>query len=321
MANEIVKYNNDLNTANMREWTSEEMNFFFTILTKAKNKGTDHLIFDSYELRALCKFSNKHIDRWFNTMISCTKKISQMTYWEKCNGTFEIMTLFSKLKVDSNKGTVEVQVSPHFEYILNKFDDFGFTYFGLSEFVSIRSTYAKQMYRQIKQWKKAGYIEYGLEQFKYLMSIPENYRTCDIDARVLKPIIKELGPIFDLKVKPIKKKTKGNPVIGYAFKWTPERTNTWIEGQPQPNPNKPKKAPKSTKTKLPEWYEKTEGTKPSQELLEEVKALQKATEEPQTSKRQLVLGYVKKHPGATVSEIKEATGVDSRTIRRVLSKK
>lgn len=90
---------------------------------------------------------------------------------------------------------------------------------------------------------------------------------------------------------------------------------------------------KKQKEGLPDWYEKTEQTQASPELLaeveayqkkhleEEVKALQKATEEPQTSKRQLVLNYYKEHPEATVSEIKEATGVDSKTIRRVLSKK
>ncbi|WP_244877091.1 replication initiation protein [Carnobacterium mobile] len=28
MSNEVVKYHNDLNTVPMRNWTSEEMNFF-----------------------------------------------------------------------------------------------------------------------------------------------------------------------------------------------------------------------------------------------------------------------------------------------------
>lgn len=32
MANEVVKYHNDLNTVPMRNWTAEEMDFFFSIL-------------------------------------------------------------------------------------------------------------------------------------------------------------------------------------------------------------------------------------------------------------------------------------------------
>ena len=35
MANEVVKYHNDLNTVNMRGWTKEEMNFMFAVLSKA----------------------------------------------------------------------------------------------------------------------------------------------------------------------------------------------------------------------------------------------------------------------------------------------
>ncbi|MDU1429076.1 MAG: RepB family plasmid replication initiator protein, partial [Enterococcus faecalis] len=45
MRNEVVKYHNDLNTVVMRTWTSEEMNFFFAILTKAKEQGLKKLVF------------------------------------------------------------------------------------------------------------------------------------------------------------------------------------------------------------------------------------------------------------------------------------
>lgn len=276
MANEIVKYNNDLNTTNMRGWNTEELNFFFSILAKAKNKGTKKLVFESDELKQLCRYSSRSIERWTNTMSSCVKKIAQLTYWEQQNGTFEVMTLFTRLRVNSNDGTVEVEVSPYFEYLLNKFEDFGFTNFELEEFVSIRSTYAKQMYRQIKQWKKLGYKEWSIQEFRYLLAIPNCYKSSDIDKRVLKPIIKELGPIFNLKVKPIKKKTKGNPIIGYAFKWTPERTNQWIEGQPQRNLNKPKKVAKNI---VPNWYEDVESEAPNEELLNEVLAKQSKLKE------------------------------------------
>ena len=267
MANEVVKYNNDLNTASMRGWNTEELNFFFSILAKAKNQGTKRLVFESDELKRLCKYSSRSVERWTNTMISCTKKIAQLTYWEQRNSTFEIMTLFTRLRVESSNGTVEVEVSPYFEYLLNKFEDLGFTTFELEEFISIRSTYAKQMYRQLKQWKKLGYKEWSVQEFRYLLAIPNCYKSSDIDKRVLKPIVKELEPIFNLKVKPIKKKTKGNPIIGYAFKWTPERTNQWIEGQPQRNPNKPKKVAKSI---VPNWYDDVESEAPNNELLNEV---------------------------------------------------
>ena len=36
-----VKYHNDLNTIAMRKWTPQEMNLFFSILAKAKNKCSE----------------------------------------------------------------------------------------------------------------------------------------------------------------------------------------------------------------------------------------------------------------------------------------
>ena len=50
MANEIVKHHNDLNTVIMRKWTAEEMNFFFAIIAKARDKGTSDLVFNDWFL-------------------------------------------------------------------------------------------------------------------------------------------------------------------------------------------------------------------------------------------------------------------------------
>src|SRR5699024_12056026 len=46
------------------------------------------------------------------------------------------------------------------------------------------------------------------------------------------PVIKELSPYFkNLKVKKIKKNTRGNPLTGYLFTWKPEQTQPWIENK------------------------------------------------------------------------------------------
>ena len=45
--NEIARYSNQLNTVPMRKWTAEEQNFFFAIITQARDKGTALLKFES----------------------------------------------------------------------------------------------------------------------------------------------------------------------------------------------------------------------------------------------------------------------------------
>ena len=39
MTKKVTKYKNEVNTIPMREWTVEEMNFFFAILTQLKDEG------------------------------------------------------------------------------------------------------------------------------------------------------------------------------------------------------------------------------------------------------------------------------------------
>jgi len=83
MRNEVVKHHNDLNSMIMRKWTSEEMNFFFSVLSKAREHGTTRLYFDTYDLKELSNFSKKHNQRWEDTMENVARKVTQLNYVEK----------------------------------------------------------------------------------------------------------------------------------------------------------------------------------------------------------------------------------------------
>ena len=136
------------------------------------------------------------------------------------------------------------------------------------------------MYRQLKQWKKKGEKEYSVAEFRELLSIPDSYKASHIDSRILKPIQKELSKCFDnFKIKAIKKRTKGNPIIAYQFSWTPEKTNEWIEGQPQPNPNKPKKQKEIKSVELDEKFYPQAEEKSDEEIHQEMLELQRKLKE------------------------------------------
>ena len=208
MVAEVVKYHNDLNTVVMRTWTSEEMNFFFTILTKAKEQGVKKLVFNTDELKELASSSRKY--RWEETVTNAAKKIGQLTYFEQSERKFRVMTLFEFFEVDLDKKMVEVKVSSNFDYILNKLET-QFTRYELEEFTSIRSTYAKTMYRLLKQWRTVGRKEFSVDDLKRILDTPESYRPSEIDRLILKPIKEQLSPYFvDLKVKKIKVKQTRN---------------------------------------------------------------------------------------------------------------
>ena len=125
----------------------------------------------------------------------------------------------------------EIRVSEDFEYILNKLEA-NFTQFELKHFTNIRSTYAKEMFKMLKQWRSIGRKEYSVEDFRAMLQVPKSYRATDINQVVLKPIREELGTYFNgLKIKPIKAKKRGTPIISYEFTWQPEEVGQWIEGK------------------------------------------------------------------------------------------
>ena len=246
MSNEVVKYHNDLNTVVMRTWTSEEMNFFFAILTKAKEQGLKKLVFDTDELRELASSSRKY--RWEETITNAAKKIGQLTYFEQSERKFRVMTLFEFFEVDLDKKMVEVKVSSNFDYILNKLET-QFTRYELEEFTSIRSTYAKTMYRLLKQWRTVGKKEFAIDDLKRILDMPSAYKSSEIDRAVIKPILEQLSPYFmGLKVKKIKSNKRGNPVLGYEFIWNSETSESYA-----PNKfNKPKHKQKR-QSNVPSW--------------------------------------------------------------------
>ena len=254
MTNEVVKYHNDLNSINMRTWTSEEMNFFFSIIAKVRDKGTREIKLDKFELAELANYSVANNKRFQDTIESLGKKVANIHYIERTSNSFELMNLFTRFKFEWNDDLSEmtaiVKVSEVFEYVVNRLQ-VEFTTYELTEFTNIRSTYAKTMYRLLKQWRTIGKKEFKIDDFKFLLNCPKSYSTSDIDKRILKPVIKELSPYFkNLKVKKIKKNTRGNPLTGYLFTWKPEQTQPWIENKYDEKPQE--YAPKY-EDKFTEW--------------------------------------------------------------------
>lgn len=257
MANEVVKYHNDLNTVPMRNWTSEEMNFFFAIIAKLRDMGTREVQFDKHGLTELANYSLTHNKRFEETMENLVKKISQIHYIERTSNSLELMNLFSRFRVDWSDDlgemTATIKVTEEFEYVVNRLN-VEFTSYELEEFTKIRSTYAKTVYRLLKQWRTTGKREFSLEDFKRLLDTPDYYGPSHIDKNILEPVMRELPHFFNgLKVKKVKANTRGNPVKSYIFKWKSEKTEKWVEGKYKCTKTSANKKKNGRKERLPEW--------------------------------------------------------------------
>ena len=284
--NEVVKYHNDLNTVTMRRWTREEMNFFFSIISKTKEQGKNTVVLDSDDLKELSKFADNHKKRWLEVMEKTTEKVVQLYYKEKKHGEINIMTLFNRFSINLEKRTVTIEVSDKWEYILNEFQA-NFTVFELAEFTEIRSTYAKTMYRLLKQWRTQGKKSYSVKEFRACLDVPESFKAGMVNKRVLEPIKKELSPYFKgLKITPLKSKSRGTPIIGYEFTWKAEQTGEWkdfdeLKKQKKPTVTRKETVPEAILQAEQEATEKQ--TKLQQELYQQAMSLSQAPFEEQAA--------------------------------------
>lgn len=235
MAHEIVKYKNELNRFSFSGLTETEIDIVFAIFHKFKDKGQTEITFHTDELKELISYTRKDItfDKYaFKTFSKIQNfKIECLHPTEKHKllsvVVFPIVTLDTKAK------TLSVTITPIIADYLNAISS-GFTRFELAELVNLSSTYAKTLYRLLKQFRGTGWAQFEWNEFLRLMGVPKTYLMQNIDLRVLKFSVKELQKtqdLFDTKRQPFKNlryekikgkgRGRGGKVIGIRFTFDP----------------------------------------------------------------------------------------------------
>ncbi|MDR2833177.1 MAG: replication initiation protein [Streptococcaceae bacterium] len=250
MANETVKYNNELNTVVMSRWTKEEMNLFFSIISRLKEQNGFAAINDS-ELRQLSKIKTKDYSQYKASVQKLSEKLNTLQFWKETDDAISpfsgrkvkkltLQSVFKSMDIYDKEGLyiegITIDINQEFLFLFKELSR-NYTTFELLEFQNIQSTYAKTMYRLLKQWKTIGKKEFHLEDLYVLLDVPEAGRNRKyFTDRVLKPVKKELLKYFQgLSVKPLVDKSYSSrgrkPVIGYSFTWQKQESNEWIEGK------------------------------------------------------------------------------------------
>lgn len=218
MANIKVKYKNELNLIPMRNFDSVEMNLFFSICAKMKDKGTQKVRFSFEDLRELSDYKPTAINRFSSSLENVYDKMMGLSYRTETEDEIQKFALFTGFKISKKEQYVEISVNPELDYIINELST-EFTKFELQEFTGIRSSYAKTMYRLLKQYRTTGFYKVKIEEFRDLLDIPVDYKMGNIDQRVLKPIKKDLADYFD-NLEVIKHKArKGNKIASIEFRF------------------------------------------------------------------------------------------------------
>lgn len=285
MKNKIVKYDNDFNTVGLRGFTAEELDLLMTILHRIRNREMEEIKFSYYDLKQLIKSEKKPtIEQFSKSIMNINKKLLALNFTLVENDEIIQFALFKEFRTSPKKQILTVSVSERFKFLLNDFDPGKWTRFELEEFVDLKSSYTKEFYRRMKQFRSTGFWKCGIEEFRNLLDIPEKYRITDIDSWVLKPIQKELGEKYNLKIEKKYGFSGGrgrSRVTGFEFKFSTEKkVDIVVDNEEEDNPiplSKPRKQKKKEEIKVvPEIKSKIIEAIPKQEkektLREKIKA-------------------------------------------------
>lgn len=208
MKKELTVYKNELNTVPFKNFTSIEMDLFFSICTQMRDRGLAEIKYSYDELKSFSNYKDSHSKRFIKDLENTYIKMTKLFYRSEDEEEIKFFILFPNFKINKKKEYIEISTNPELQYIINSITG-SFTKFELKEFTDLRSSYAKTAFRFLKQFRSTGYWKVRIFDFRELLDIPVSYALCDIDRRVIKPILEELSPIFNnLNIKKIKSKKR-----------------------------------------------------------------------------------------------------------------
>lgn len=225
MANEIVKYHSELNTIPLRKFTPVEMNLFFSIVSRMREKGDKTVRFNFDQLKDLSNYKATANNRFIDDLQNTYEKILSLRFGSRSESGLNrsMFVMFTEFEIvgDVDAPYVDIRIFEKALPLLNNLDSW--TRYSLQQFNELQSSYAKTMFRLLKQLRTQGYTYFSKADFHELLDIPKSYNQGTIDQRVLNPIRQELTAIFKgLVIKKKYGKGRGKPVIGYQFTFKPE---------------------------------------------------------------------------------------------------
>lgn len=231
--NEIVKYNNYMNSLKFTGFTTTDFNFLMVLCSRMRDKETNKITFNFAELKEITNYKKSNaIKQFVLDLEHMNEKLMRVTCKLKTETKIIMFVLFPTFEIDVAQQTLTVAVNEHFRFILNELVK-NFTRFDLQEFIKLDSKHSKSLYRLLKQFKSTGKFEIKLDEFRKRMDILESYTNKEVMSKVINPSLEELQHHFtDLKCTVQYAHKRGKPVEGYIFTFKPEKPAAQTEEIP-----------------------------------------------------------------------------------------
>ena len=215
----MIKYHNDMNLVAFKNFNQRELNIFFSICALMKEKGDNTITFSYNELKRLINAKLPTNQVFEDLLVSTYNKLLELQLGYHDENKIVRFVLFTGYTVDKEKKEISIRVNHDYAYVLNDLSS-NFTIFELQEFNTLASSYSKNMFRLLKQFKSTGHYTVSVDEFRRLLDIPEYYTMKRITDKILSVILKELSSYFvDLKVTKIK---EGRTIKTLDFRFKPQ---------------------------------------------------------------------------------------------------
>lgn len=232
MGNQIVKYNNALNSQGLRGFTAMNLDILLAICSRMRERSDSEVTFTFSELKKLmCCERNISNAELAQKIIETNKKLLALNFAYEDKDEYVQFNLFSSFKTNAKEAKLTVSVNKQFTFLLNNLTS-NFTRFELSSYMKLKSSYAKEAFRRLKMFRNTGVWYVNVNDFRRLLDIPDSYKT-NINSKVIKPIMNELEPLIGLKVNPIYSseiKRGRRKIVAYEFTFNKEKI-TAVEEQ------------------------------------------------------------------------------------------
>lgn len=234
--NEIVNQHNNLIDLPLRQFNASEIDILLALCSQCQEQGTKEIVLPFDKIRQLSHYQAKDDKQFLKAIENTNRKLLQLGIKVGDEKDWIQFVLFPTFEVSSTKQTLTVQVNEKFTYLLNDLSK-DYTSLELRQSNSLKSAYAKAIYKKLRRFRDTGEWIVTLEDFKIYLDVPKSYKLGQIQTKVILPSVEELKPYFEnLKVTPTtekKKSGRGRPsVTGYRFTFKKQSHSVPKEQEP-----------------------------------------------------------------------------------------
>lgn len=213
---------NDLIDAN-KDYSAIELRAFYNMIYTFKQQCLFNKFEEDDTVYMPLQTLSKYLGKKNLTTSEIRNLISNMPNRIFFNNGLGFVSAFDFISYDENEMEFQYKltdsIKPFVDHIINNFIDKGkgnFSVLELEYFEELNSRYSQRMYEFICKNKNLKTYLMRIEDFKNYFDVPSNYKMCNIDDRVLKPVLKDINKNTNFELE-INKKKKRNRVTHLEF--------------------------------------------------------------------------------------------------------